>query len=316
MEILVSSVHAGDHWHSLALVTNITVKAALEGWNSQIRGEDPTTENTCICVDLSIQKGWIGNRDLLGLAGPIPIGYGCWFRASTTCNTPRLFISSSPGLHILNKNCWPEKYCVHLQLRGFASRQVGWRQHSGWNKTRQLGTQYLKWSEDWVNELNPSFSSSWQSLMSPVQFLEGQSLASMAEHLPPHPMPLPQVTLVKLWFRWQQVTDKVSWAFDTLSSKFSTDMRKFNSAAEGLLVVDVVMISVVVVATCCFWQSWFANAVFTWNRTFVFVQIPDNNWHLHIQTWHINCSYRCFLAHWSRIFACKLSFQCLFFMFW
>ena len=128
----------------------------------------------------------------------------------------------------------PEKYWVHLQLRGLASRHMGLMQHSGWNKTRQLGTQYLKAEEESVYGLNPEFISSWQSFGFPVHFLEGQRIASIAEHLPPHPRPWPQVMLVRLWFLWQQVTDKVSRAFDTLSSKFSTDMRRCDGV--GLLV--------------------------------------------------------------------------------
>ena len=160
----------------------------------------------------------------------------------------------------------PEKYWVHLQLRGLASRHMGLMQHSGWNKTRQLGTQYLKAEEESVYGLNPEFISSWQSFGFPVHFLDGQRIASIAEHLPPHPRPWPQVMLVRLWFLWQQVTDKVSRAFDTLSSKFSTDMRRCDGV--GLLVtVEVVAISLVEEATtCCFWQSWMAKAVFTWSR--------------------------------------------------
>ena len=199
------------------------------------------------------------------------MGYGCRFSAGTACNTPRLYIC------ILKSNYWPEKYCVHLQLRGLASRQIGLRQHSGWNKTLQLGTQYLSSSEDCVNELNPVFSSSWHCFMSPVHLFEGQRMASMAEHFPPHPTPWPQVTLVRLWFLWQHVTDKVLRAFDTLSSKFSTDMSKLGAVAVVVGLVVVVGISFVVVATCCFWQSWTAKADLTWNRIFVFKQPATNS---------------------------------------
>ena len=54
VEISVSSVHTGDHRHTLALVSNVAVEAALEGWNKQIRDEDRKHEHTSVCVDVSI----------------------------------------------------------------------------------------------------------------------------------------------------------------------------------------------------------------------------------------------------------------------
>ena len=117
---------------------------------------------------------------------------------------------------------------INLQRSDFFLKHFGLKQHALCFTTGHLGLHQLKELEGSVamEELSsgssPPFSRSKsysQSLISPVQFPDGQRYALMAVHFPSQLAPKPQVFTSTLWFAWQHVTLIDLLALERASSK-------------------------------------------------------------------------------------------------